>query len=87
MSFDEWNLWCAWDDCYGTNYDLRAGLLFAGTFNRIHERVPRVEIAMIAQMVNLLGLIQTNESGLFLTPGYLVNRLYVGGDEAVRTGM
>lgn len=76
VSFDEWNLWCTWDDCYATNYDLRAGLMFAGVFHRIHERVPRLEIAMPAQMVNLLGLIQTNESGLFLTAGYLVNRLY-----------
>jgi alpha-N-arabinofuranosidase len=77
VSFDEWNLWCSWEDCYATNYDLRAGLMFAGTFHRIHERAPRVEIAMIAQLVNLLGLIQTNESGLFPTAGYLVNRLYV----------
>ncbi len=76
LSFDEWNLWCDWDDCYATNYDLRAGLFFAGTFHRIHERVPRLEIAMIAQLVNMLGLIQTNESSLFLTAGYLVNRLY-----------
>ncbi|MGQ9571787.1 MAG: alpha-L-arabinofuranosidase C-terminal domain-containing protein [Dehalococcoidia bacterium] len=77
VSFDEWNLWCTWDDCYATNYDLRAGLMFAGTFHRIHERAPRLEIAMIAQLVNLLGLIQTNQAGLFLTAGYLVNRLYV----------
>ncbi len=77
VSFDEWNLWCAWDDCYATNYDLRAGLMFAGTFHRIHERAPRLEIAMVAQLVNLLGLIQTNESGMFPTAGYLVNRLYV----------
>jgi alpha-N-arabinofuranosidase len=60
-----------------TNYDLRAGLLFAGTFNRIHERTPRLEIAAIAQLVNMLGIIQTNETGLFLTAAYLVNRLYV----------
>jgi alpha-N-arabinofuranosidase len=77
LSFDEWNFWCDWDDCYATNYDLRAGLFFAGAFHRIHERAPRLEIAAIAQLVNLLGLIQTNDSGLFLTAGYLVNRLYV----------
>ncbi len=77
VSFDEWNLWCTWDDCYATNYDLRAGLMFAGTFHRIHERTPRVEIAMIAQLVNMLGLIQTDDSRLFQTAGYLVNRLYV----------
>ncbi len=77
VSFDEWNLWCAWEDCVATNYDLRAGLMFAGTFHRIHERVPRVEIAMIAQLVNMLGLIQTDGDRLFETAGYLVNRLYV----------
>jgi alpha-N-arabinofuranosidase len=77
VSFDEWNLWCAWEDCVATNYDLRAGLMFAGTFNRIHERAPRVEIAMIAQLVNLLGLIQTEGDRLSKTAGYLVNRLYV----------
>ncbi|MDP2948689.1 MAG: alpha-L-arabinofuranosidase C-terminal domain-containing protein [Chloroflexota bacterium] len=77
VSFDEWTLWCDWDECVATNYDLRAGLFFAGTFHRIHERAPRLEIAAIAQLVNMLGLIQTNDSGLFLTAGYLVNRLYV----------
>ncbi len=77
ISFDEWNLWCAWDNCVAVNYDLRAGLMFAGTFNRIHERAPRVEIGMIAQLVNMLGIVQTDESRLFETAGYLVNRLYV----------
>ena len=77
VSFDEWNLWCAWEDCIATNYDLRAGLMFAGTFHRIHERVPRLEIAMIAQLVNMLGLIQTDGERLFETAGCLVNRLYV----------
>jgi alpha-N-arabinofuranosidase len=77
VSFDEWNLWCAWDDCVAVNYDLRAGLMFAGTFNRIHERAPRVEIGMIAQLVNMLGIIQSDESRLFETVAYLVNRLYV----------
>lgn len=77
VSFDEWNLWCAWEDCVATNYDLRAGLMFAGTFHRIHERVPRLEIAMIAQLVNMLGLIQTDGDRLFETAGCLVNRLYV----------
>lgn len=77
VSFDEWNLWCAWEDCVATNYDLRAGLLFAGTFHRIHERASRIDIAMIAQLVNLLGLIQTEGDRMFLTAGYLVNRLYV----------
>jgi alpha-L-arabinofuranosidase len=77
VSFDEWNLWCAWDDCVATNYDLRAGLMFAGVFNRIHERAPRVEIGMIAQLVNMLGIVQTDESRLFHTAASLVNRLYV----------
>jgi len=77
VSFDEWTLWSDWDECVATNYDLRAGLLFAGTFNRIHERAPRLGLAAIAQLVNMLGIIQANESGLFLTAAYLVNRLYV----------
>ena len=63
----------AWEDCVATNYDLRAGLMFAGTFHRIHERVPRLEIAMIAQLVNMLGLTQVNGSRLFETAGYLVS--------------
>jgi alpha-L-arabinofuranosidase len=36
-----------------------------------------LEIAAIDELVNMLGIIQTNESGLFLTAAYLVNRLYV----------
>ena len=64
-------------DCVATNYDLRAGLMFAGTFHRIHERAPRLEIAMIAQLVNMLGLIQVDGSRLVETAGCLVSRLYV----------
>jgi alpha-N-arabinofuranosidase len=77
VAFDEWSLWCDWDECLATNYDLRAGLLFAGTFNRIHERAPRLEIGAIDELVNMLGLIQANDTGVFLTAAYLVNRLYV----------
>ena len=76
IAFDEWNLWSSWEDCVATNYDLRAGLMFAGTFHRIHERVPRLEMAMIAQLVNMLGLIQTDGDRLFESAGYLVSRLY-----------
>jgi len=76
VAFDEWNLWSSWEDCVATNYDLRAGLMFAGTFHRIHERVPRLEIAMIAQLVNMLGLIQTDGDRIFESAGYLVSRLY-----------
>jgi alpha-L-arabinofuranosidase len=36
-----------------------------------------VEIGMIAQLVNMLGIVQTDESRLFGTAAYLVNRLYV----------
>jgi alpha-N-arabinofuranosidase len=77
VAFDEWTLWCDWDECVATNYDLRAGLFFAGTFNRMLERAPRLEVGGIDELVNMLGVIQTNESGLFLTAAYLVNRLYV----------
>jgi alpha-N-arabinofuranosidase len=77
VAFDEWTLWCDWAECVATNYDLRAGLFFAGTFNRIHERAPRLEIGGIDELVNMLGIIQTNESSMFLTAAYLVNRLYV----------
>jgi len=77
VAFDEWTLWFDWDECLATNYDLRAGLLFAGTFNRIHERSARLEIGAIDELVNMLGIIQANESGVFLTAAYLVNRLYV----------
>ena len=76
VAFDEWNLWSSWEDCVATNYDLRAGLMFAGTFHRIHERVPRLEMAMVAQLVNMLGLIQTDGDRLFESAGYLVSRLY-----------
>jgi alpha-L-arabinofuranosidase len=35
-----------------------------------------LEIAAIDELVNMLGIIQANESGVFLTAAYLVNRLY-----------
>jgi len=39
--------------------------------------VPRLEIGAIDELVNMLGIIQANESGVFLTAAYLANRLYV----------
>jgi hypothetical protein len=69
VSFDEWTLWCDWDECVATNYDLRAGLLFAGTFNRIHERATGDRAIAAREHV---GIIQTNATGMCLTAAYLV---------------
>jgi hypothetical protein len=60
VALDEWNLWCDRDDCCAANYDLRAGVFFAGTFHQMHARAPRLQVAMIARLVNMLGLIATD---------------------------
>jgi alpha-L-arabinofuranosidase len=84
LSFDEWNVWYRargpkYDNGHRTEaphlleeiYNLEDALLVGGILNSLMRHAARVRIACLAQLVNVIAPIMTNDSGLFLqTIGY-----------------
>jgi alpha-L-arabinofuranosidase len=78
LSFDEWNVWyrtTGGDAVDGHRqeaphlleeiYDLEDALLVGGLLNSLIRNADRVRIACLAQLVNVIAPIMTNENGLF----------------------
>lgn len=91
LALDEWAVWSCDDELRGTaesgeSAPIRDALFAASVFHRIIERASWVTMACYAQLVNVLGLIQTEEGGVFATPVYHVFKMYrdAAGKEAVR---
>jgi alpha-N-arabinofuranosidase len=59
------------------NYALADGLYAAGFFNVVIRNADHVTMANQAQLVNLLGLIETSDTDCYGTPEYLAFKLYV----------
>jgi alpha-N-arabinofuranosidase len=78
LSFDEWNVWYRVRGPEGTDghgqlaphlleeiYNLEDALLVGGLINTLLRRASRVRVACLAQLVNVIAPIMTNEDGLF----------------------
>jgi alpha-N-arabinofuranosidase len=75
LSFDEWNVWYRATDGDGHRqqaphlleevYNLEDALLVGGLINSLLRNSERVRIACLAQLVNVIAPIMTNEKGLF----------------------
>ena len=78
LSFDEWNVWYRargpkFDDGHRQEaphlleeiYNLEDALLVGGLINTLIRRSDRVRVACLAQLVNVIAPIMTNEDGLF----------------------
>ena len=75
IAFDEWGAWYDTDDIVRTNYNLQDGLFTASIlmlFQRLSDKSP---MANWAQLVNVLGLIQSDPDGLIITPPYLAFKM------------
>ncbi|HEX5422157.1 MAG TPA: alpha-N-arabinofuranosidase [Candidatus Acidoferrales bacterium] len=80
LSFDEWNVWYRATDGNGHRkeaphlleeaYNLEDALLVGGLVNSLVRHAGRVKIACLAQLVNVIAPIMTNETGLFLQTIY-----------------
>ncbi|GAO30770.1 alpha-N-arabinofuranosidase [Geofilum rubicundum] len=89
MLVDEWGIWT--DAEPGTNpgflyqqNSMRDALIAATTFDIFHKHADRVQMANIAQVVNVLqAMILTEEDKMILTPTYHVFRMYAGHQDAV----
>jgi len=78
LSFDEWNVWYRKNRGTDTDgqrqvaphlleeiYNLEDALLVGGLVNALLRHADRVKIACLAQLVNVIAPIMTNETGLF----------------------
>ena len=80
LSFDEWNVWYRETDGDGHRqiaphlleevYNLEDALLVGGLVNSLLRHADRVKIACLAQLVNVIAPIMTNETGLYLQTIY-----------------
>jgi alpha-N-arabinofuranosidase len=83
----EWGFMIDVEEHLGTNHWFCDGPFFAGCLNRFIERAARIRAAYYAQLVNVLGPIQTVGDRHFVTTAHIVLSLYrrhLVGD-AVRT--
>ena len=77
LSFDEWNVWYRARDAEAMNgheheaphlleevYNLEDALLVGGIVNSLMRNADRIKIACLAQLVNVIAPIVTNEKGL-----------------------
>ncbi len=80
IAFDEWNVWYRTRGDKGhlfeEIYELKDALFIAGTFNTLHRMSGIVKMANLAQMVNALGMIHVDASGMVLSPLYHAFDLY-----------
>jgi len=90
IAFDEWNVWrreANRETGYTQKSTLQDGIFAAGIFNALHRLCKSVNMANLAQLVNVLPAIVTSEKGLYVNPIYLAFKLYINhsGDTALRT--
>jgi alpha-N-arabinofuranosidase len=77
LSFDEWNVWYRARDAEAMNghqheaphlleevYNLEDALLVGGIINSLMRNADRIKIACLAQLINVIAPIATNEKGL-----------------------
>ena len=76
ISLDEWGQMAAMHDHFGVSHRLADAVFFAGCYNAILRHADRVQMATIAQLVNVLAPIQTDGDRMFVTSAYLVGLLY-----------
>ncbi len=82
IAFDEWNVWMPHQTAQAGlegYYTLRDGIFAAGVFHALHRLGGIVEMANLAQLVNVLGAIRTTQTKLLLTPIYHAFAMYVHG--------
>ena len=82
IAVDEWNIWFrSWfkrgdPHKLEETYNLRDALWVASTFNIFHRSCRTVRMASLAQLVNVIAPIMTNEKGLVLQTTYFPFQLY-----------
>jgi len=77
IAMDEWNVWYrTFGEGLEERYDLSDALVVAGFLNVMHRNCTTVTLANLAQMVNVIAPIVTDEKGMFLQTIYHPLKLY-----------
>ncbi len=77
IAFDEWGVWYRFYDVIKTNYNLLDGLWTALILMKFQINSDKCPMANWAQLINCIGIIQTDLNGLILTPVYLAFKAFV----------
>ena len=81
IAFDEWNLWLPPGDeaesMHQVKYCLRDALYTASMLNVFVRQCQPLQMANLAQLVNVLPLIVTNDTQAFATPPYHVFKMHL----------
>ncbi|MBD3254130.1 MAG: hypothetical protein GF383_03515 [Candidatus Lokiarchaeota archaeon] len=75
LAFDEWGLWYLNRDIIKTNFNLQDGIYTALILKLLQRTSGICPIANWAQLINCIGMIQTDPDGLILTPVYLAFKM------------
>ncbi|MHB8192001.1 MAG: alpha-N-arabinofuranosidase [Bellilinea sp.] len=80
VALDEWNLWLAPPEgassMHNLNYTMRDALYTAGMLNAFQRQSKHLTLANLAQLVNVLPLIVTDEHQSYATPIYYPFEMY-----------
>lgn len=76
VSMDEWGIWIHHHQGFQHDYDLSDGLVAASVLNSFQRLCRRMKMANWAQLVNCLGMLNTDETRAWETPVATVFRLY-----------
>ncbi|MHB8819819.1 MAG: alpha-L-arabinofuranosidase C-terminal domain-containing protein, partial [Bellilinea sp.] len=80
VALDEWNLWLAplegASSMHNLNYTMRDALYTAGMLNAFQRQSKHLTLANLAQLVNVLPLIVTDEHQSYATPIYYPFEMY-----------
>lgn len=80
LAFDEWNVWepsQTVENGLESFYALRDGIFAASVFHAMHRCGDFLELACLAQTVNVLGAIRTSQTQVVKTPIYWAFWIYV----------
>jgi alpha-N-arabinofuranosidase len=89
IAFDEWNVWEPFQDTsqgLESFYALRDGVFAAGVFHALQRCGGFVEMANLAQTVNVLGILRTNQTQVAKSPIYWAFWMYARGTGKWRVG-
>ncbi len=80
VALDEWNVWLSPPEgsasMHGVQYTMRDALYTAGMLNAFQRQSKVLSLANLAQLVNVLPLIVTNERQSYATPIYYPFEMY-----------
>ncbi len=76
LAYDEWNLIINWPPGYGAPRSLVDALYTAGIFNACWRQADKVQLTCVAQLINILGVLEVHPLGLAKTTQYETFALY-----------